>query len=202
LQVPLQHSVGEAHVVPVDLQHFFTVGSHGQPEQQSAVVAQTAPRSEQPHVPVPPLHTTPQQSFEFAHGPVVMQPHFFCELQGVPTQQSAPRVQPAPVVPQPHVEVARLHTPEQQSPSAVHPFPSGAQHLPKGQAPPLQQSASTWQATPGMAQPHSPVARLQLPVQQLRAETAQGCPSGWHVPQTIDVPVSRQSRPEPLQQSE
>jgi hypothetical protein len=201
LQLPLQHSDDWAHVVPVGLQHVLAVPQvHA--EQQSAPVAHAPPSREQPHACVPPLHTPPQQSVAVEHAPLVIQPHVCCELQTTPTQQSAPRVQLPPVVKQPHVWLVELHTPVQQSLSAVHDCPSGAQHLPNGQTPPLQQSPSSWQATPAATHPQMPVARLQMPLQQFPAATAQGCPSGWHVPQIIDVPVSRQIRPEPLQQSE
>jgi hypothetical protein len=188
LQLPVQHSDGEAHVVPVGLQHVFAA-PQVHPEQQSVPVAQDPPSREQPHACVPPLHTPPQQSVAVLHAPLVTQPHVCCELQTTPTQQSAPRVQVPPVIKQPHVELVELHTPVQHWPSTVHACPSGAQHFPRGQSPPLQQSPSTWQATPAAAQPHRPVARSQMPLQQFWAPPPQAVPSAWHVPQVIDVPL-------------
>jgi hypothetical protein len=148
------------------------------------------------------LHTPVQQSLAVLHLPLARHPHVCIELHATPPQQSAARVQAAPAAEHPHAEVVALHTPVQQSPSAVHAWVSAAQHFPKGQVPPLQQSLSTWQETPGAEQPHIPVVELQMPLQQFCAATAHGIPSGWHVPQDIDVPLSRHSRPEPLQQSE
>jgi hypothetical protein len=176
LQLPVQHSDAAAHVVPVGLQHVFAA-PQVHPEQQSAPVAQTAPIREQPHACVPPLHTPPQQSVAVLHAPVVTHPHVCCELHATPPQQSAARVHPPPVAEQPHVELVALHTPVQHWPSAVHACASGAQHVPKGQEPPLQQSPSTWQATPAAAQPHRPVARSQMPLQQFCAPPPHAVPS-------------------------
>ena len=198
MQVPLQHSVFEAHVVPLGLQQ--TPDVHGQPEQQSVPVTHAPPRLEQPHIFVAPLHTPPQQSVVVLQAPVVMQPHLPKELQ-TPLQQSAERPQVAPSAEQAHVWVCELHAvPPQHCPSAVQALPVLMQHVPRGQTSPAQQSRSIVHCTFGMPHPQSCVAKLQTPLQQLLPPPPpHDMPSAAHVPH---VPLARQTTLGPGQQSE
>jgi len=199
LHEPLQHSEAEAQVVPAGLQQRPEV-PHGQPEQQSAPVAHAAPRLEQPHACVAPLHRTPQQSVVVLHAPLVMQPHLPNELQ-VPLQQSAERPQVAPSAEHAQAWVIELQVPPpQHCPSAVQALPVLMQHVPRGQTSPVQQSRSIVHITPVVPHPQSCVAKLQTPPQQLfPPPPPQDMPSGAHWPQ---VPLARQTTFAPGQQSE
>ncbi len=199
LHEPLQHSAFVAQVAPVGKQQRPEV--HGTPEQQSAPVAHAAPRLEQPHACVAPLHTTPpQQSVVVLHAPLVTQPHLPNELQ-VPLQQSAERPQAAPSAEHAQAWVIELHAPPPQHwPSAVQALPVSMQHVPRGQTSPAQQSRSIVHWTPVVPHPHSCVAKLHTPLQQLfPPPPPHDVPSGAHVPQ---VPLARQMTFVPGQQSE
>jgi hypothetical protein len=95
------------------LQHLLGLPPQAIPlPQQSPVTLHALPKMEQPHVPVPPLHTEVQQSVETVHGCASkMHPHLPVEVQsGFGAQQSAVRLQSTPLPTQPHVEVNASQT--------------------------------------------------------------------------------------------
>jgi len=150
----------------------FLLAPHVRPLQQSPPLAHGLPAAEQPHAPVPPLHTPVQQSAAAWQGvALAMQPHLPVELQkGVGPQQSPvfPQICPAPAHPQ--VDVAELQILLQHWLPALQGCASSRQgvwHNPSTpQVFPVQQSASCEHGWPSFEQPQVSVTLLQIRLQQ------------------------------------
>jgi len=188
------------HACPVALQQFL-LAPQVRPLQQSAPLLHAMPTVEQPHAPVPALHTPVQQSAAALQDvPLAMQPHLLVELQkGFGPQQSPVVLQLCPVPPQPQVEVAELQTLVQHWLAALQGCASSRQGVWQSpstpQVIPGQQSGSCPHGWFSFEQPHVSVMLLQTRLQQFAYDPPHGAPSGWQVPQTSSVPVSRQIRP-------